>query len=315
MDVEQSIFTRWSRDDTDNWGRKPLCLNHRLHEHTLFHEDTLADLIDAYPRELYNLVLMGEQGKRHLWREGEKGDLTGRQVIDAIRGGRFWINLRRVMEIDDQYNVLLKTMFEEIEARVPSLGETYKHNLGILISSPGAQVYYHADIPGQSLWQIAGSKRVFVYPTEERLMPQSVIEGVILGETEEDIPYERWFDDHATVYDLQPGQMLTWPLNGPHRVMNHDCLNISVTTEHWTADIRNSYAVHYANGVLRRHFGVGQPRHETAGPMLYPKLALAAAAKYFARKNVDKAHTPVDFRFDKAAPDGFIDIEAYQLPA
>ena len=29
---------------------------------------------------------------------------------------------------------------------------------------PGARVYYHADLPGQLLWQIAGRKRVWLYP-------------------------------------------------------------------------------------------------------------------------------------------------------
>ncbi len=315
MASTRSIFTTWSESNADDWGKKPLCLNHRLHTDPLFSEDALADLIDRSPRDCYNINYMGEQGDRHLWREGEKGDLSGQQVIDAIRNGRFWINLRRPHDIDDRYQALLKAVFAEIEERVPHLGHTFNHKLGILISSPGAQVYYHADIPGQSLWQIAGSKRVYVYPRSNAFLPQESMEGIILGETEEEIGYEPWFDEHAVAFDVQPGEMLTWPLNAPHRVTNHDCLNISLTTEHWTTPIRNSYAVHYANGVLRRQFGLSALHHSVRSPMLYPKLAFAAAAKYLARRNVQKTRTPVDFRVDPTAPNGFVDIAPYAPPA
>ncbi len=97
---------------------------------------------------------------------------------------------------------------------------TYKHNLGILVSSPGAQVYYHADIPGQALWQIAGRKRVYIYPNTSPFLEPESIENIVMGTQEEEIPYQTWFDAHAEIHDLKPGDMLHWPLNGPHRVVN-----------------------------------------------------------------------------------------------
>ena len=45
--------------------------------------------------------------------------------------------------------------------------KTFKRNLGVLISSPNANVFYHADIQGQSLWQIEGVKSVYIYPRSE----------------------------------------------------------------------------------------------------------------------------------------------------
>jgi hypothetical protein len=29
------------------------------------------------------------------------------------------------------------------------------------------------------------------------------------------VPYEPWYDEHAEVYDMEPGDMLHWALNGP----------------------------------------------------------------------------------------------------
>src|SRR5690606_36063168 len=112
---------------------------------------------------------------------------------------------------------------------------------------PNMSVPYHADIQGQSLWQIEGVKRVYLYPRSETFLPSTSVEKILLRETTETMAYEPWFDDYATVVDLKPGQMVTWPLYAPHRVANHDCLNIPVTMEHWTKEIWNAYAVHYGN--------------------------------------------------------------------
>ena len=86
-------------------------------------------------------------------------------------------------------------------------------------------------------------------------------------------------DQHDAVYDLEPGYMLYWPLNCPHRVENHDCMNVSVTSEHWTRELRNIYAVNYANGLLR-NAGLRNLRRQRSGPGMMAKLAFAGAAKF-----------------------------------
>src|SRR5712692_7177672 len=65
--------------------------------------------------------------------------------------------------VDSRYRQLVDRMFEEIAAKVPGFEVPKGHQEGILISSPRAEVYYHADLPSQSLVQIAGRKRVYVY--------------------------------------------------------------------------------------------------------------------------------------------------------
>ena len=157
------IFSEW--DDTHSllWGQQPIRLAHTLDKSPLFSADRLAELIEHYPRQHYSLVQTGTRKSRRLWREGELGNLSGRQVMDAIAGGGLWLNLRNVSGVDSAYRVMLDRMFGEIAANVPGF-EAPKHQAGILISSPDAQVYYHADLPGQGLIQIAGRKRVYVYP-------------------------------------------------------------------------------------------------------------------------------------------------------
>ncbi|MGE0856501.1 MAG: hypothetical protein AB7L18_10495, partial [Hyphomicrobiaceae bacterium] len=90
--MTEAIFTNWSPEHTSSWGKAPLRIEHRLNSHPLYSLDALADLIDKYPREHYSLVHMGAQKERRLWREGEIGGMSGRQVIEAISKGRMWLN-------------------------------------------------------------------------------------------------------------------------------------------------------------------------------------------------------------------------------
>jgi hypothetical protein len=305
-----SILADWSQQKTGIFGKQTLLFNHRLKETGLFTHEALAGLIEKCPADHYNINTMGYDPANPEWREGEVGDTSGADTMTAIQNGRMWLNMRKVGEFDARYQMVLDQIFDEFEAVVPGL-ETFKRNIGILVSSPKVQVFYHVDVPGQSLWQVEGQKRVYIYPPRDPFLSKESLEGIILGLTEEEIPYKKSFDDHAEVYDLEPGQALHWPLNGPHRIDNADCLNISVTTEHWTSEIRNSYAVNYANGVLRRKLGMRTLSAAPEGMHVYPKAALALAHKKLKLGQSAKVVRKVDFRVNPAAPKGIVDIPAY----
>jgi hypothetical protein len=208
---------------------------------------------------------------------------------------------------------MLTDIYAECEARVPGL-ETFRHKMSILVSSPQVQVYYHADAPGQTLWQVRGVKKVYVYPGTPPFLPQERIEKIVLGEAHEiSLDYEPWFDDYATVIDLEPGRMLHWPLNWPHRVVNRDCLNVSFTTEHWTRDLRAAYLVKYANGVLRRYLPTAQLSESVHGPAAWAKFGLAAFVKMSGLQAKRRQRFLIDFRVDPLAPLGVRTIDAYAL--
>ena len=308
--MQEAIISDWKPEYASQYGNELLLLKHRLHESELFSKEALGELIDRYPNEHYGLNTMGYDPENPVWREGTIDGFSGEEVIHAIENGRMWLNLRSVEKVDDRYGRLLNDMFAEFEDRVPALS-TFKRKLGVLISSPQVQVFYHADIPGQSLWQIHGEKRVYIYPNIEPFLQQRDLETVILGETEEEIPYERWYDKAAQIHDLQPGQMAHWPLNCPHRVENKDGLSISLTTEHWTSDIRKSYAVNFANGVLRRQFGMNTLSNSIQGPMVYPKAALAVAWRKLNLNSSRRFMPMIDFTIDPNARTGIADIPAY----
>ncbi len=271
------IFHHWEPKQAMLWGNQPLCLKHRLHESPLFSRANLGRLIETYPQEMYTLVHMGAQGESKLWRQGIIGDASGEQVLNAITVGRLWINLLHVNEFDRRYNDLLNEIFQEVEEHVPGY-TTFSRINGILISSPRAQVYYHFDPAGQSLWQIEGAKRVYLYPPVPPFLTLRSLEHVALYRDEVGINYEPWFDEYADVFELMPGMMMHWPLNSPHRVENLDHLSISMTTEYFTPEIRRKLMAVSGNGLLRKYLGI-DPTLTTTGAGFWSKALLQAAAR------------------------------------
>ncbi|MBZ8132456.1 cupin-like domain-containing protein [Afifella sp. IM 167] len=312
--AQEPIILDWQDKHAELFGNHMIRLKHRLHESPIFTDEALARLIERIPREHYHVNTMNQEFHDPTsWRDGEISGVSGEEVLAAVRGGKIWVLLQRVAEVDAGYKAALDQVFAEFEEKVPGL-KTFKQKMSILISSPKIQVYYHCDIPGQSLWQIRGRKRVYIYPNTAPFLRQEAMEKIVLNEADEqDTPYQPWFDDYAQIVDLEPGEMLHWPINGPHRVVNYDCLNISFTTEHWTTALRNRYANHYANGILRRSFGVSNPQISEAGPALWAKLALAGAHRFTGMQKKNRLTYKVDFRVDPKAPFGMRDIEAYEL--
>lgn len=310
--MTQRIFTDFEPRHAALWGRHTANLGHSFAGNELFSDDSLARLIEAAPRNTYHVNTMDvATHDPRTRREGIIEGLTGTEALDAVRHGRIWILLQNPDRLDSRFARALRAIYEEAEDLVPGF-RSYRHKMSVLISSPRVQVYYHADVPGQTLWQVRGRKRVYVYPNREPFLPQQNLERIVLGTAHEiSLPYEPWFDEHATAVDLEPGRMLHWPLNCPHRIVNDDCLNVSFTTEHWTDELRNSYAVDYANGVLRSRLGLSRLARPASGFGLYARLALAAIWKTAGLQKQRTQRFSIDFRVDPAAPNGVRSIPAH----
>jgi len=289
-------------------------VEHQLHKSPLFSRARLAELVEHYPREHYSIIQMGAQtavadsvpegpdrGSRQ-WDEGDIRNLSGEQILQAIEHGRFWLNLRYTNEVDPEFRDLQEQILQELGERLPSSEHLSNPTLGVLISSPNAQVYYHCDLPNQSLWQISGSKTVYVYPSAEPFLSGEDLERIAIYELEVDLAYDPWFDNFAVKFDFQPGQMLHWPLNAPHRIENHDCMNVSVTTEYWTRQALLNQRLNMANGTLRYRLGMTPKSRSTRGPGFFTKSVVQAVLSRTGW--LEKARTsnkPLEFALDGAA--------------
>ena len=310
----QEQLIRWPAGAPESFGRTPLQLGHALHQSDLFSDAALARLVEGAKRENYYVNTMDVNAHNiRSRREGAISGIPGTQVLEAVRTGQIWILVQNPEEVDPAYGDLLEKLYAEMAEKVPGF-RPFRKKMTVLISSPNIQVYYHCDIPGQTLWQVRGNKSVYVYPNHEPYLEQPALERIVLGEAHEiSLKYDPAFDAQATVYDLQPGQMLHWPLNAPHRIVNGDCVNVSFTTEHFTDDIRRIYYVNYANGILRNRLGLGNLSRNTSGPGYWGKLLVGAAYKASGAKKRRSQVFKVDFEVDPKAPRGVRSIAPYEF--
>ena len=91
------------------------------------------------------------------------------------------------------------------------------------------------------------------------------------------MPYAAWYDEHAKVFDIGPGQMLNWQLNAPHRVENLGSVNISMTVSYANDEIRRAEIVNLANGLLRHRFGYQPKSRSMRGPSYFAKAVMQKA--------------------------------------
>jgi len=303
------VFTHWPGHAAQDLGRRLLKLRHSLAGHPLFSDAALIRLIEKTPRENYHVnTMLRDAHDPRTWREGDMSGIAGREVMDAVAKGELWVHLQRVQDAEPGYGAILDAAFEELAQRIPGF-DTFRRSMSILISSPRMNVAYHADVPGQSLWQVRGRKRVWIYPARAPFLPQPALENIVLKRSvDTDLPFEESFDAEAESYVMEPGDMATWPRMCPHRVVNEDCVNVSFTTEHWTPELSAGYAVDYANGLLRPWFGGRDLSRQTRGPAFVGKLALAGTHKLMRRVFVKTLPLSVDFRVAPQAERGFEDI-------
>ncbi len=308
------VVTDWDDDKIANFGKLPLKFHHNAHLSPLFDDETLARLIEHAPRENYyvNTVDISPDGSRRR-REGEFAGLSGADVLDAVRQGRIWILLLYPEKIDDGYGRLLTDIYADITGHVPGL-KVLKKKISILISSPRIPVFYHCDLAGQTLWQVRGQKTVYVYPNHEPYLAQPNLERIVLGEAHEiSLPYKPEWDEVADVFTIEPGDMLHWQLNAPHRIDNGPSMNVSFTTEHVTPEVRRNFAVNYGNGIIRRMTGAERLSRQTSGVNYWSRLATMAAARALRLQRGREQTFKVDFKVSPGAPNGFETIPAHEF--
>jgi len=290
-----------------NFGDRSMRYGHDLHHRPMFGDEALAALLDAYPRDQLGVFTMGEDPEAwRTWRAGAADGLSGAALLAAAKAGRLWLNLRHIEQHIPAYRELGDEMFAAVDQRVG--GHTFKRDVGLLISSPKAQCFYHLDIPLVALWQLRGRKRIYVYPVAAPYARDEDIERIALRETDEQFAFQTEWDAGAEAFDLEAGDMVTWPQNAPHRVVNGDSLNVSLSLEFMTpaADRRARRAI--SNGFLRRSLGL-KPTLAVANPLIDPgKVVLSRAVGRLRRHKAYADLCPVSFKLDPAAPGALLPL-------
>jgi hypothetical protein len=297
------ILANWPADGKTRYGREIVRFNNRLAETGLFTDEALARLLDRHPKGRRDFCTMKKNPPPgETWIAGEANDLTGVELVEAVRRGALWASCRGAMASDPEYKPVFDKLMGEFSKAtgMPILSAT----ASVLISGPDMGIFFHCDPAETMLWHVRGTKTLNIYPRTDDYIPETALEAILLKENLSDAPWRDEMAKGATPVALAAGDSVCWPLHGPHNVINGPDLNVSVSVEYTTPASAMTNGVFYTNGVLRRRAGL-KPVSRTTPAAVRPLYWVAAKAirtlappKY----NAETVH-PRQFDIDLSAPD------------
>ena len=307
MSSKYSDCIRWSPKEYQNFGITPQVSQHQFHQLDLFSDSALEALLDNYPRHWLQCYTMGSNPeKHHEWTPVHIDESSGSEILEALHKGRMWVNVINIDKYNGEYAELIAQMYQVINANCEHITNAKSSFSALLISSPGVQVYCHVDADANMLWHLKGRKRVWVYPTRDtRFAPQTYVEEIIGEVRHENVPFERWYDDHAFSHELAPGEVVSWPQHSPHRVENIG-FNVSLTTSYGSRESRRQLGVHGFNHYILKPLGFKNRSITRTGPIAEIKsFSFFVLKKLGLLKKGERASTYVsDLQLDAKHPQG-----------
>ncbi|CAN5262380.1 hypothetical protein BH11PSE2_BH11PSE2_18380 [soil metagenome] len=295
-------LVEWTLDDPRRFRDEIVRFNHRIADSGLFSDEALAELLDDYPRDNVTICTMQPNPAPDVrWIAGEAKDVSGKDLMTAVRAGALWVSPRNVMSRHPRYRPLFDAMMSDFcrDAGTTAL----KADAAILISAPKMGIFFHVDPAETMLWHVRGHKTIYIYPPKQDIVTEQALEAILLKETLSDLPYRAEMEAQAIAIELEPGEAVSWPIHSPHRVVNGDDLNVSVSIEFSTTRSMLTNGVFYVNGVARRQLGWSPV---TRGTPAFLKPAYLAAAQVLKKLNarqptVERSHER-QFDVDLSAP-------------
>jgi hypothetical protein len=257
--------------DISAYGKSIFKASHKLVDTGLFDDVGLIGALNRHPEENLDICT---QGSFHTC---NRGKASAEDILNAVKQGVLWLNLRRIEQVDSPLGHLIQDMHLAFEQTV---GVKAGSRIGgLLISSPTTRVNYHFDTTDVTLWHLRGKKRIFIYPNTEPFIAPRDAEAIALATGVEKLPYQKSFDDHAVAVDLEPGDVISWPHLSPHRIDNQEGLNVSLSLESLTMASRLRMGTHFFNGYVNKTLKTGLHSTNPTRPIALAKTGMATFVK------------------------------------
>jgi len=300
------MIKQWAEEDAREYGKKVMIVEHAMAETGLFTDEALAEMLDNHPNHLIDFqYVVDEPGHPDHQVTVDFSGADGKIMVEAAKSDLpIWINVREVMNRQPKYKKVMDQLHRELEKYTGKNNDRANCRGGILISSKSARTPYHADPTMTHLWHIRGHKKAWIYPKTPDFLPDEAYESIILGETDEDVPWTPKLDEGAIVgsADLHGGELVLWPIRSPHRVENVTFC-VSMVMEFSTKASAFTNAGMFMNGVLRRKYGKNPSWYDASAPEKLVKAVAGRALKKMTGRKAFRRKDMVRYKLVEGAKD------------
>jgi hypothetical protein len=264
---------------------------HKLAGHPVFALGRLMELAEetqsTRPGELYYDA--GKIDVNQRWDKTPRPEFSARDAIQRIEHCGAWIVLKRADKNREYGAVLRECMAELQEYTGLNLERVMKvQEVIIFVTSPKRITTYHIDRECSLLLQIRGDKHISIFDRNDReVLSEEEIER--FWSVDHNAPrYKPELQNHATVYELKPGNGVHIPVNCPHWVQNGDNISVSLNVNFQYQDTRraNLYRLNY---LLRKMGMQPTPPGVSRGKDKFKSVAVLPAVW---AKNISRGRKP-----------------------
>lgn len=271
--VEASV--KVPENDRAYFGTKVIKSSHNLHQTQHFGDAELIEILDNIPRS--NLRVWAadhEANDPSAYMYVDTVGIEGKDILDSVKRGAFWINLQRVDKFFPQFKSLSGQLYESLAAQCPRFQVSFIHSY-ILLSSPKIYFQLHVDAHENMFWCVRGGKNFYLYPpSHPKVAPREFMEDICAGVREDFLPVASENRSLRHEVAITPGDLLSWPHHSPHEFVNNDQFNVGLGTFHGTQDSVKRLLNYQASRYFRENFPLlrGDMDHESLGMALRRNL-------------------------------------------
>ncbi len=111
-----SLLINWKPQDFATLEQGVLVANHALAESGLFSDEGLAKILDQQPDSALTLSTMGEDSNTFEWRDGDRNNVSGHDLLQTVKRGKLWINCREILQHQPEVARLVNAVYDQLES-------------------------------------------------------------------------------------------------------------------------------------------------------------------------------------------------------
>ncbi len=243
---------RWDFSREQTIDRDVVHATHRLTDLPCFSAPGLQRLLRRIPADAFQVHATGDNAAHATqWQTCALGDATPEEIVDTASRGRLWIDAANIQRYDQQLAGIVDRLSRELMECHVGL-RIIDPQADLILCSPQSQHYYGCDAVPSVLLHLRGRVRLWIYPNGKRFIDQRDHERIAQGRQFQRLYFEPAFDRHAQVYQIEPGQMISWPQPMPYRIQTTEGLSVCLRLKFQTSRSLRQNNVHLVNRWLRK---------------------------------------------------------------